>query len=264
MNCTEQNIQAAINPGFTSWQSDGIYLPEIKGQVMIVVRTDQVHLNEVMELRKFLTVSEVEKSQRFRFNKDRVSYIVVHGLLRMMLGRHLGISPQEVSMVYNSYGKPAVSGCSRNVCFNMTSRAGVSVLAFDSENEIGVDVERLDEAFEFESIVKRFFPAKEIQYIFQSKVNSRQRFYQIWTRKEAYLKAIGTGITENLKTEVLNEIMNETRSIGNESRPGIFTFRSILFEQDFRITLAIKAGSEPIQAYYLRNFRTDLLKKNEA
>jgi 4'-phosphopantetheinyl transferase len=146
----------------------------------------------------------------------------------------------------------------------MTSRDGVSVLAFDPENEIGVDVERLDEAFEFESIVKHFFSAKEIQYIFQPEADSRQRFYHIWTRKEAYLKAIGTGITESLRTEVLDEIMNDIRLIGNGRRPGTFTFRSILFEQDFLITLAIKTVSEPIQAYYLRNFRTGLLEKNEA
>ena len=113
-----------------------------------------------------------------------------------------------------------ITGYTRNIFFNLSHSSGVSLLAFDPGSEIGVDVEMIDEEFDYEPIVKRWFTPEEGKYIWQSKENSRIRFYELWTRKEAYLKAIGEGITKNLGIEVLDSKIHHHSLGGNEKSEG--------------------------------------------
>jgi 4'-phosphopantetheinyl transferase len=251
MNMLNDSIHTAQIPLIPFGDPDMKLFPELNTPVLIVVKTDSVPLDLIEKYRGFLSKEETAKSWRFRFDRDRVSYILVHGLLRWMLGRHFGISPQVVEITYNSFGRPSVSGYSRQVFFNLSHSSGVSALAFDPENEIGVDVERIDDEFDFEPIAQMFFSKKEKQYIQHSKENSRNRFYQLWTRKEALLKAVGIGISENLHVEVLKEIIKWKTVSENESGHKEFLFRSMLFEQNYRITLAMNAESETPHGYVI-------------
>jgi phosphopantetheinyl transferase len=240
-------------PGTSILASERNSFPELNSPVLILLKTDAVRPDELIRLESFLSEEEIAKSRRFRFSRHRVSYIVVHGFLRWMLGRHLGISPETVEITYNSYGKPSVAGYSKHIFFNLSHSSGISVLAFDPDNEIGVDVERTDEEFEYESIVQHFFSKEEEKHIQQIKTEARKRFYEIWTRKEAYLKAAGTGITENLHVDVLKEKM--TGNINGKDGSGCkdFLFSSIMFENEFRITLAVGEGSGSIRAFVIGN-----------
>jgi len=230
-------------PGILIREPEGILFTELNSPALIILKTDAVQSDDLVRYGSFLSEKESVKSRRFRFPGDRMSYIAVHGLLRLMLGRYLGIPPETVDITYNEFGKPSVTGYSRQVFFNLSHSSGVSVLGFDPKNELGIDVERMHEEFEYESIVQLFFTKKEGRYIQHSKEESRKRFYEIWTRKEAYLKAIGTGITENLRVEVLKERMNGKTAWDYGSGHSDFIFRSILFEQNYRITLAMNPGS---------------------
>jgi phosphopantetheine--protein transferase-like protein len=121
-----------------------------------------------------------------------------------------------------------------------------------------VDVERIDDEFEYLPIVQHFFTQEEKRYIRQSKAESRKRFYEIWTRKEAFLKAVGTGITENLGVDVLHEKMKGVAIRENGSTGKNLLLRSMLFEQDFMITLAMCADSGNLHKYIIGFGNNDL------
>jgi phosphopantetheine--protein transferase-like protein len=231
-----------------------ILFPELRSPLLIVVQTDAVQPDEAVWLGSFLSAKETVKSQRFRFSHDRLSYIVVHGLLRWVLGRHMGISPDAVEISYNSFGKPYVSGYFPEIFFNLSHSSGLSVLAFDPGNEIGVDVERIEDDFEYDPIVQQFFTKEEGRYIQQVKAESRNRFYELWTRKEAFLKAVGTGITENLQTEVLKEnIQDNTISEQGYIRKD-FVFIQRMYGRNFRVTVAMSPHSGNLHEHIIGKF----------
>jgi|GEM_PF-999557 4'-phosphopantetheinyl transferase len=222
-------------------ESDWLFLPELDSSVLIVLRTEQFGTEELTRLGSFLSKEEIAKSRRFRFYQDRTSYIVVHGLLRWILGRHLGIPPKSVEFTYGLSGKPSITGYSSKMFFNLSHSSGVSVLAFDPEHEIGADVEKIAEDFEYEPIIDMFFTRKERQYIQILKELSRRRFYELWTRKEAFLKATGTGITKDLSVEVLEEKINGNALMGNPDARMEFLFKSMMYDKKFMITIAMNS-----------------------
>jgi phosphopantetheinyl transferase len=193
----------------------------------------------------FLSPGELAKSRRFRFQKDRDSYIVTHGMLRLIVGRHLGVRPGSVELVYNHFGKPLLSPGYPDVFFNLSHSGGVSVLAFDLNGHIGIDVEHMVPGFDFQSITHHFFTRREAEYINSTETLSSRRFYQLWTRKEALLKALGIGISGNLDVEVLPE--NFTSRPDDPVRltvhPATYLLRTWSFEGDHIITSSTRDES---------------------
>jgi phosphopantetheine--protein transferase-like protein len=256
---TSDTLPVILNKHRISIHEPGrISFSELNSPALIILKTGDVNPEELNRLGSFLSEEETLKSLRFRFARDRMSYTVVHGMLRWMLGRKLGISPKAVKINYNSYGKPSVAGYPGELFFNLSHSSGVSVLAFDPGHTVGVDVERIDEDFDYKPIVQHFFSHGEGQYIFGLKEASRQRFYEIWTRKEAYLKAMGLGITEHLHVEVLKEKINGCVSAENEQVRNDIVFRTMMFETNFRITLAMDPDTGDIPAFAVGNNENNL------
>jgi|WetSurMetagenome_2_1015567.scaffolds.fasta_scaffold526846_1 phosphopantetheinyl transferase len=189
-------------------------------------------------LATFLSPGELEKSRRFRFREDRDSYVLTHGMLRLILGRHLGVRPGSIGMVYNHFGKPLLSPGYPDIFFNLSHSGGVSVLAFDLNGHIGIDVEHMVPEFDFQSITQHFFTRREAEYINSTETMSSKRFYQLWTRKEALLKGLGIGISGNLDIEVIPE--NFTTRPDDPVRltihPVTYVLRTWSFEEDYMIT----------------------------
>lgn len=224
---------------------------DLNSPVLFIVKNDGFGQIEMEAFAGFLTPEETERSRRFRHSGNRESYILVHGLLREILGGHLGIKPASVQIGYNSFGRPFLTGYPGNIFFNLSHSSGLSVLAFDPLNEIGVDTEYMDADFEYDDIVNMFFSGDEKSYIRETGEESRSRFYEIWTRKEAFLKALGIGITEHLKIEVLRENQTGTEISRNVAGQKEFFFRSMVFENNYRITVATGSGSGPVRAFVL-------------
>ena len=160
MNRAKPVMKFSESPTNFFRESDWDSLPELSSAVIIILKTEQFSSEEIDRLESFLSEEETGKSKRFRFFNDKRSYIIVHGLLRWMLGRHFGISPKAIEFTYNLNGKPSISGYSGNMFFNLSHSSGVSILAFDPENEIGADVEKVDEKFDYELIVQHIFYRK--------------------------------------------------------------------------------------------------------
>lgn len=149
-------------------------------------------------LRYVLAPDEQTRAARFHFAKDRDHFIASRGLLRTILGRYLRIEPQQVQFSYGSHGKPTLPGPDDRLPlrFNVSHAKGMALFAFTRWRELGVDIEQIRPIEEAEQIAERFFSAQE-NVVFRRIDPSliEVAFFNCWTRKEAYIKARGEGLS---------------------------------------------------------------------
>ena len=159
---------------------------------------EESHLNELAQ-----TLSEDEriKAERFYFVKDRRRFVIAHGILRTILGRYLNVKPNRLKFSYGSHGKPTLGGVTdgHSLCFNMSHSHSLALFAFTWGRKIGVDVEYVRSMPDAEEIAERFFSPRE-NAVFRTVPASKkvEAFFNCWTRKEAFLKAIGDGLSRSL------------------------------------------------------------------
>jgi 4'-phosphopantetheinyl transferase len=151
--------------------------------------------SEVQRLRGLLAPDEVARADRFHFERDRARYTVGRGLLRTLLGGYLDTSPRAVTFSYGANEKPFVAGA-RGPWFNLSHSGAVALYAFSAQAEVGIDVELDDPSFASERIAERFFSPAEVAVLRGLPAEQQgQAFLVCWTRKEAFIKARGDGLT---------------------------------------------------------------------
>ncbi|HSK64424.1 MAG TPA: 4'-phosphopantetheinyl transferase superfamily protein [Pyrinomonadaceae bacterium] len=151
------------------------------------------------------TLDDEERARagRFHFDKHRRHFVVGRGVLRLLLSRYLETRPEDVRFHYGSHGKPLLDGEHRanSLRFNASHSGDLALYAFVQDYEVGVDVEYIKQDFSTEEIAERFFSSHEIETITSlEKPDRPAAFFRLWTRKEAYIKAIGTGLSHPLNT----------------------------------------------------------------
>lgn len=155
---------------------------------------------EVAALSALLADDERRRAERFRFARHRRRYAVGRGALRTLLGRYLGVGPRDVVFRYGPnekpYLAPELATAAGGFEFNLSNSDELAVVAFATGREVGADVERLRPMPDALAVAERFFSAAERRVLAAVPEGDRERtFFRCWTRKEAYLKAVGTGIT---------------------------------------------------------------------
>jgi 4'-phosphopantetheinyl transferase len=171
------------------------------------VRLD-LPLATVKQLESTLSTDESQRAVRFRFEKDRTRYIVAHGCLRNILSHYLQCDPGELSFNTNEYGKPSVNGYKLE--FNLSHSGDYGLIGVNRERKIGVDVERIRSDMEFESMARRFFSPNEVAELMSTPPEQQAiAFFNCWTRKEAYIKAQGLGLSLPLNSFDVSLIPNE-------------------------------------------------------
>jgi phosphopantetheine--protein transferase-like protein len=214
------------------------YLP-LDGSVLYLIHTDSYSSDAVSLFQKLLSVQELEKASKFRFIKDQHRYIITHAMLRTILGRYLKLVPAEIDFISNDYGKPSLPEKYEKIHFNLSHSKGFSALAFSTKSEIGIDIERIDPEFDFDAIANAHFSKAENRFLHAEKRESRNRFYTLWTRKEAFLKAVGTGIGENLGIEVFRRINHYRPEVPFQEVQGVdFYLKTFLFQNQYMISTA--------------------------
>ena len=156
---------------------------------------------QVERLGRFLATDEWARANRFRFEKHRRQYTVGRGALRVLLAAYLRIRPEEVQFVYGPRGKPflAPSLAAAGLQFNLSNSDELALVGFVLGPEIGVDVEYLRPMEDCEQIAERFFSESERRVLRGIPFPTKQEaFFNCWTRKEAYLKAVGEGLAAPL------------------------------------------------------------------
>jgi|SRR5271170_1875167 len=146
-------------------------------------------------LEKFLTLDERNRAARFHFEEHRRYFIAARGMLRELLGRYLAVDATAIEFSYNPHGKPAVDG----LYFNLSHSDNMALFAISRTREVGVDIERINPSFAGEQIPEQYFSPAEVK-ILRSLPKERQTeaFFNCWTRKEAYVKARGLGLSLEL------------------------------------------------------------------
>jgi 4'-phosphopantetheinyl transferase len=141
---------------------------------------------------------ERQRAGRFHFRRDRNRYLVGRGRLRQMLGAYLHVAPEGVRFQYSKVGKPALSegSGSADLRFNVTHSHGLALYALTRGRDVGVDVERVRSDLAWNELAERYFAPTEIAEL-MALPPDRQRlaFFTCWTRKEAYVKALGLGLS---------------------------------------------------------------------
>jgi 4'-phosphopantetheinyl transferase len=162
----------------------------------------QVPQTTVQSFRGCLSEEELLKAGRFYFDRDRNRYIVARGLLRTFLGCYLHMEPAQLRFRYNAYGKPEldVSSSQHVLHFNVSHSHELALLAFAYDRPLGVDIEFMRPDIEFEALAKHSFSPNENAVLHALPQNViPQGFYNCWTRKEAYIKARGMGLSLDLR-----------------------------------------------------------------
>lgn len=169
----------------------------------VALQTDEVHVwqasldregAEVSRLRGLLAADERARADRFRFERDRSRYTVGRGVLRILLGRYLDLPAQDVAVEYGSFHKPRLAD--GRLWFNVSHSGPLAMFAFTTAGEVGIDVELDDRDFAQERIAERFFSPAEVSAL-RSLPQPLQPlgFLTCWTRKEAFIKARGDGMS---------------------------------------------------------------------
>jgi 4'-phosphopantetheinyl transferase len=183
--------------GANSWSSppETLRLPEGQVHVWRIGLDSAPVALEI--LRKTLSSDEKERAGRFRFDRDQQAFIVRRGWLRFILGRYLEQDPASLQFSYNPYGRPFLqSETAGQLYFNLSHSQGLALFVFARQVEIGVDIERERSDFDCFKLAERFFSARERAELNALPVGSRsQAFFLGWTRKEAFIKAHGEGLS---------------------------------------------------------------------
>ena len=160
----------------------------------------EVNDNELQSYFKLLSEDEKERANRFRFFKDKKCFVVTRGALRLISSHYLNKEPEDIIFEYEDYGKPKFKH-STNLNFNVSHSGNRAVIGFVYNHTIGIDIEKVKNDFDTFEIAANFFSKAEIDALSNiPKAEQYLAFYRCWTRKEAFIKAKGSGLSFPLDT----------------------------------------------------------------
>jgi 4'-phosphopantetheinyl transferase len=174
----------------------------------LLVREGELHLwlvdyslfaSNYQDYMRYLSGVELERCGRFIQDASRVQYVMSHAALRFLLSRYVGVTFDQLRFDRGEHGKPGLVG--RNVAFNLSHSGDCALIGVTATGEIGVDVELVRDKDSLIGLAERFYTGAERDWLRDSGTRAEfvDRFYQVWTCKEACLKARGVGLTECLK-----------------------------------------------------------------
>ena len=147
-----------------------------------------------------LSAAERDRAARFSFDEPRHRFIRARAVLRRLLGAYLDTDPQAIELDTGDLGKPHLVHPPESLHFNLSHSGGVILLAFARDRDVGVDVERRQRSVDWNAVAARFFTTEEQRDLRALPERERRAaFFRCWTRKEAFLKATGQGVTFGLE-----------------------------------------------------------------
>jgi 4'-phosphopantetheinyl transferase len=182
-------------PGNINWSKSSSCQYSINNNVDIWRINISPNLSLIDDLLLNLKPDEIARANRFVFAKDKNRFIISHSVMRNILGRYLNQPPSLIEFEYGFNKKPFITN-KAGMYFNLSHSGDWALLAV-SNSEIGVDTELINNNFEYKDIMDGYFNEAEINFINEGK--SAERFFLLWTRKEAQIKATGKGLDDDIK-----------------------------------------------------------------
>ena len=174
-----------------------------------IIGNDEVHIwradlsseEHACRLEHLLSSDEIKRANRFRFPQHRRRFVIARGCLRTLLGGYLGMDARELIFAYSAEGKPSLDPRHKSdIRFNVSHSGDIAAFGIVVARDIGVDVEMIGREVDVDEIPKRFFSSAEQQMLAGLRGEDKYRgFFNCWTRKEAYVKAVGSGLSLPLR-----------------------------------------------------------------
>lgn len=186
---------------FLSWETAPL-TPLLQNQEVHIWCADlNIHDDLLQQMLNTLSHDEKERAARFVREADRLHFISARSILRDILSRYCGCNSKDIQFEYNAKGKPFLSKDQSHlkIHFNLSHSNDIALYAVSKMENIGIDIEYTKKDIHPLDIAERFFSKDEILLLSQlPTADQLNGFYKIWTRKEAYVKAIGEGISHPL------------------------------------------------------------------
>lgn len=180
---------------------------------------------------RFLSADERKRAERFHFDVHRHHFIVGRGLLRWLNGRYLSIPPQDIQFTYGKYDKPALVNAPA-LQFNVSHSHEGLLMAFVWETAVGVDIEYVHRKMDdMDAVARRYFsPVESAAYLSAAESQKADTFFNCWTRKEAFIKAVGEGLSFPLDAFAVSLLPGEPAALlqvrGSEAEAARWSMRS--------------------------------------
>jgi 4'-phosphopantetheinyl transferase len=150
----------------------------------------------VQALQKFLSPDEQERAKRFVFDEHRARFIVGRGILRLLLADYLDCKPPQVEFSYSKYEKPELLHKETGLQFNLSHSEDQALFAFTVGRKVGIDIEHIRPMRDMLQVAAHFFSPYEQSVLFSLPPDQQtSAFFNCWTRKESFIKAIGNGLS---------------------------------------------------------------------
>ena len=197
-----------------------------------------------------LSVDEIDRMRKFVFDDDRLTYCISHGCLRICLSEFTNIPNEELKIEYHSNKKPHL--INSNIDFNLSHSKNYFAFAVADKTgtSIGVDIEKLNNLKDYKSIIQGYMNDDEKAYILDNFLSNHEqlvRFYEIWTRKEAFLKMLGAGISINLSD--INVVPGKkTITVVIPQNINVINFETYIYTKstsDFVLSVSTNLNSTP-------------------
>ena len=167
--------------------------------IVFIVKTLDIEKNRLERLIQYLSYNKQLKINKLLKKSDKIQSLIGEIVIRTELIEKFNLKNKEINFIENKYGKPIVKKL-EDFHFNL-SHSGNYVVAAISENEVGIDIEKIEEFQDFKEIAENFFSKEEVSYILEgTKEETVDRFYEIWTLKEAYVKFKSKGLSIPLES----------------------------------------------------------------
>ena len=210
----------------------------------------RVSLSSMSPDESALSEDERQRASRFHFDTDRDRYVAAHASLRGVLSRYLQCEPRELKFSTNEYGKPFLSG--HEIEFNLSHSGSLALIAVARGRKVGVDVEQIRADIEVESLAQRNFSPREVSELMALKDEQRViGFFNCWTRKEAYIKAQGLGLSLPLDSFDVSlgepALLHATRPKAKEASR--WTLCSLEVESNYAAAFAVEGNNLEVQCW---------------
>jgi 4'-phosphopantetheinyl transferase len=208
-------------------------------------------------LAALLPSAERERASRFHFQRDQARFIAGRAQLRILLARYLRADPAALDFLYGPFGKPALttSWARSKLAFNLAHSEDLAVAAI-ARTECGIDVERVRPQPDMDELVARFFSPRETVSFQRLPAGQKpQAFFNLWTRKEAWLKAIGEGIGRSLDRVEVSFLPEEPAQLlalpGNSKLAASWSLLALSPAPGFTAALARPGPQGPVAMFRL-------------
>jgi 4'-phosphopantetheinyl transferase len=225
------------------WQTPSEPVTLTADQVDVWLASLDHAAHSIQKFRALLSEDEQARAARFQFEHLRQHYTAGRAILRLILSRYLQDAPQDLTFQYSDYGKPELPAA--DLQFNLSHSGGLALYAFIRQHRIGIDIERMRPLTDIEAMMRHYFSQSECASLLALPQQLQmQGFYNCWTRKEAYIKATGKGLSQPLDsfdvTLTPGKPPRLLRVEGEPEAPQRWTIFDLPVPSDYKAALAVE------------------------